>query len=1294
VAVIIETVDPSELLRPFVPRLLIQWLREWPGVRDLEVAGSLAFVDISGFTKLTERLATKGKIGAEELNDVLDAVFGELLAVAYADGAGLIKWGGDAVLLLFEGEDHAARACRAAYGMRRTIRRIGRVRTSVGEVVLRMSIGIHSGTFNFFLVGDRHFELVITGPGATQTALMEGIAEAGEIAISKATASLLPRAAVGEPKEDALLLAAEPKVPLHPAEVQYEVSDLDLASCIPVAIREHLLDSSREPEHRAITVAFIEFSRADDLLAREGPEALADELDHLFKSVQAACEQHQVSFFETDISKDGGKIMLIAGAPRSAGDDEERVLRLARRVVDEARPGALSIRIGINNGHVFVGDFGPTYRRTYSVKGDAVNLAARVMGKAEPGQILATPSVLDRSPTMFETTRLEPFMAKGKKHPVQTFAVGRIVGSVQEKEQTELPLVGRDQELLLLSAALDDARVGQGRVVELVGSPGIGKTRLLAEVFRLAEDFRQVTAACEPYQVSTPYHAFMPVLRAALGFPEGISAREETEFLRTLVSGAAPSLAPWLPLLALPLDIEVEATPEVDALDPQFRKQQLETAVEELLHVVVDEPTLFAIEDVHWIDEVSRDLLIRLSREVGSRPWVICVTRRDEQTGFVAPEGHEALSLHPTPLGPQDAERLLAVASEDQPLRPDEIRSLAERAGGNPLFLKELLIAARHAGSVEDLPDSVEALVMVQIDRLTSSDRRLLRYASVLGAKFTDELLEELFEGEAARVLDEGAWERLAEFLAEESPGVRRFRHALMRDAAYEGLTFRRRRELHARAAEAIVRTAEMGPETFAELLSLHFFNAQRYGEAWGYSRIAGDRGNERYANTEAAVFYRRAIESAKHLDVEDREIASLYESLGDVRWRMSAYREALAGYAEARRLLAADPAHQANLLLKEAKIPYKSGRFSQSIRAINKGLAILGEDSSSEVATVRARLMSMYAAVRQYQGKYQEAERWCLKAIEYATQVGAKQALAHAYDTLNYVYMDRGRIEEAIFGPLALALHEERGDLFLQAEVLNNMGVDAYDQGRWTEAVELYERSRQLRAKIGDADGVAMTIGNIAEILSDRGLLDEAEEMFRQAVRVYRSSDAKYNLAIAIGNLGRVAARSGRFEEGLRQLRQSLAMFEEMGERSMALEEEARIAEAHLFAGDWEHALAAAGAALATADAREGVALQVPLLHRIRGYALMGVHELEGAGRAFGESLDAARARQNDYEIALTLDAITKLTLATRGEPDADLAAEARDLFDRLAIVRLPEISPAAAENPDPVTPGRGSTR
>src|SRR5271155_5585710 len=189
------------MLRPYVADLVIDWLRETPDDTYREVEGTLAFVDISGFTALTERLARAGAVGAEEMSDILSAVFTDLLTVAFSYGAWVVKWGGDAVLLLFEGEEHPAMACRAAVEMRRVLRRAGQVRATAGSASLRMSVGVHSGPVSFFLAGPRHRELVITGPAATEVALMEAAADAGEIVLSSAAARLLDPRVVGEAKE-------------------------------------------------------------------------------------------------------------------------------------------------------------------------------------------------------------------------------------------------------------------------------------------------------------------------------------------------------------------------------------------------------------------------------------------------------------------------------------------------------------------------------------------------------------------------------------------------------------------------------------------------------------------------------------------------------------------------------------------------------------------------------------------------------------------------------------------------------------------------------------------------------------------------------------------------------------------------------------------------------------------------------------------------------------------------------------------------------------------------------------
>jgi class 3 adenylate cyclase len=366
-------VHEGEILRPYVADLVIDWLRETPDAVYREVDGTLAFVDISGFTALTERLARAGAVGAEEMSDILSAVFTDLLAVAFRYGAWLVKWGGDAVLLLFEGEEHPAMACRAAVEMRRVLRQAGQVRATAGSASLRLSVGVHSGPVPFFLVGTRHRELVITGPAATEVALMEAAADAAEIVVSPAAASLLDPRVLGPAKGPGRLLRAVPAVEPRSWD-RTDVGGLDLTTCLPGPIADYVLGGASEGEHRRVAVAFVEYSGTDKLLADGGPQAVGAALHELVSLAQEACHRSDVTFLETDISPDGGKIMMVAGAPRGVGHHEQRLLRAVRAIIEY--DGPLSVRAGANSGRVFAGDFGPSYRRTYPVKGDAARLTA------------------------------------------------------------------------------------------------------------------------------------------------------------------------------------------------------------------------------------------------------------------------------------------------------------------------------------------------------------------------------------------------------------------------------------------------------------------------------------------------------------------------------------------------------------------------------------------------------------------------------------------------------------------------------------------------------------------------------------------------------------------------------------------------------------------------------------------------------------------------------------------------------------------------------------------------------
>ena len=272
-----ETSPPPVDLTPYVPRVVVDWLRAEPDARRRELEGTLAFVDISGFTAMSERLAQKGKLGAEEVTEVMNRTFERLLDVAYAAGGGLLKFGGDALLLFFSGEQHAARACDAAYGMRRALRALGRPRTSVGPVTLKMHVGVHSDVFDFFLVGESHRELLLTGPGVTRTVEMEAGAEAGEILVSDETAAGLPEPMFGDEKEGGRLLRSPPGAGLarHPdAHLKRALADIDRS--YPHHVQLLLLDLvHRSPHlrpHRGIWVT----GRGADGDTKIGPRARSD----------------------------------------------------------------------------------------------------------------------------------------------------------------------------------------------------------------------------------------------------------------------------------------------------------------------------------------------------------------------------------------------------------------------------------------------------------------------------------------------------------------------------------------------------------------------------------------------------------------------------------------------------------------------------------------------------------------------------------------------------------------------------------------------------------------------------------------------------------------------------------------------------------------------------------------------------------------------------------------------------------------------------------------------------------
>ncbi len=1223
--------------------------------------------DISGFTRLTEQLSSMGRRGAEELTDLLNSCFDSMIRTCHEEGGDIIKFGGDALLVLFMGEEDAVRACRASHAMRALIAKPVQQRDG-GSVRLGISIGVHRGEFPVFLPLGVHRELLLTGPDVSDTLECESSAEAGEIRMSAAVAEQLPAKVVGASVEGGYLLRRNPEPAAStPAASELDLDRGDLERLIPLEQRLGI-EAQGVGEHRQATIAFICFKHTDATIAREGPQRVGSLLQELADATAGAVARHGVHWLSSDVYGDGGKLILAGGVPTAGVNDDEHLVRAVHDIL--AATGELELRAGVNRGVVFVGNLGSETRRTYTVMGDAVNLAARLMQRAGPHEMVVSQAVLARCRSRLSLTRMEPFLVKGKEAMIDAAIVHEITDEAVDEIDRPFPLIGRDAELAQLLEHARGAIAGQGGAVEIVGSVGTGKTRLAAELRLICDgmDMGVSRWSCQPFSKSKPYGVMEPLLRRTLGLPHDLPRAEVGDKLTDLVMRIAPELSPWLPLIAGPFAADVAATRESEEIVPSFRRARAHEAVAAFLAAAITDPQLIVLEDTQWADEASLDLFGTLAAEARARPWLICATSHgpDSSVG-------KADRIDLQPLEAADAATLALSTPAGKAMDTAVMTNLLDRANGNALFVVELM-AASESGALDVIPDTVEALVTARLDAFSPADRVLVQEASVFGMDIDLALLGAVFGGTAG---EESRWERLSSLVRPVAPGVFRFGHDLFRQTIYEGVSFRRRRELHIRIGDLL--ETQVDTQEQAALLATHYHLAEAHGPAWTYLVRAGRQADRLYANVEAATFFDQALGHAAHLaDLDPEEKETVAESLGDISERSGDHDRAAAAYKAARALAPADPRTRARLWRKAGVLYEHRSKYSSALRLYGRArrlLADVGITTDRELAEIAVA----YAGVRYRQGKYRECMKLATQARREAETSGHRSGLAHALQLLDVCALS---IEEnnGAFGHRALAIFEELGDLVGQSNVLNNLGTSAFYFGQWLESLDLYKRASEVGGRAGDKLREGQAMNNVAEIFIDQGKVAEAEEMLVRLRPIWERLPYPFGVAVAILNLGRAALRAGDFERADSMFAEAWQQFADMDSRYYLSECELSMLELRLRTRAGRDDIADVERASAEIDAREGDPYLAYPLARMRAVALARAGAPDRALEVITASVNQAEVAGYLFDLAAGLRLRAALAPLAGREAEANDQSRSDNLFASLGVIDPPtwDLAPA----------------
>ena len=1113
-----------------VPRLISDEIHRCGHVSGGSLEAPALHLDIASFTSITEDLMRKGKRGAEELSILINRIYEPLIAAIYARGGFITTFAGDAVTAVFPGDSGRAAMASAEQIMEDFSRRQGLYGRYSGGREMKVRIGLADGETEWRVYGGERKAFCFYGPAIEECAQVTKGREAGRIFTAKSFFR----------QEGASGGSSRPVGRVRPT----------------IARRfypEAVLRARPGGEFRSVTAMFLGL--------RRGEMADADSAVTLILEKTAEYGGYFNGMFFDD---KGPHVLVVFGAPVSYENNADRALSLAWELRDAFGKG---LRTGITTGTAFAGVVGSSRRCTYTVLGDCVNSAARIMENAGWGSVCLPESLRDGFSRRLVSGEPSELSLKGKRLPLSI---------VEVEDVTDMPegmgfrgaLVGRSRETAELEGCLEPLAEGRfAGVTYVCGEAGVGKSRLLSDVVA-------GLPRCQSFAMQTDgilkksLNPFTHLLKEYFGQSDG-SSKED---------GEAAFGERWDRLMAV-----LSGLPDRQAAEPVMRELQRTRSLlaamlgyhsEASLHRQLDArgrfdntllalkaffkaqsliaPTIFLLEDLQWLDEDSMTALGVITRNVESFPFAIAASSRFGDDGSRPElELDDTVAVNRMTLKPLEGREVLDLAEArlSRQLSEELASFIMDRTQGNPFYIEQFcmyldensLLRERSGrlhlcGDQPDIPEGIGSVIVARIDRLSARLKELVQTAAVLGREFNVRVLSEMLRGGRAEVhplLDEGEreaiWSALSEILYI-------FSHTMLREVAYDMQLRRQLRELHGLAARSMEELYGDDSGRYAEI-AYHYERALIGGKAAEFLRRAADFALSEYRNQEAVGLLGRL---ASHRDTQEGRLETELEMVSPlvIMGKWSDAEEII----ERTRNAALDSSLDgicADCNRHHAALEHRRGNNEEAFRHLEAAwehYAGVGDERGM------AQSRSIRASLNMVRGSFEQAREDLEACIAAAEAGGDLVSLARNITDLATVYIYQYKLDEAERSlRRAREICAETDNMRVDANAVNNLGVVEYYRRNYGRCREYMDEYLSIAESVGDRESMTYVLGNMGVLQHQKGDSKEAMASFRRQLAMAQELGVTYCIAFARLQIGIVHWDRGAFSTAIDWMKQSL---------------------------------------------------------------------------------------------------------------------------------------------------------